>query len=275
MFLKLRKMKPAIKIAIAVFLILVLIVGGIFVFKKISNGGMIDPNKGQVQVNPNPPVERPPHKISYLFRDGILGKPETDVCEVLDITSDEIIYENILGKNMETTFKWKSGNLEAMYSTVEVTAGIPYDYAREHQVLLDEIIASCDYSPRSSGVIWGDGLDKKFSSTIWNEALNKGSLILYDEFELEEGSVVLITSNYKYDDAIERSRSENIFQTVIVSTKEYIDKFIDELPDITINSVAEQSNNTSTETTSTENTSNDNSTNSKPKNESGVQGVVQ
>ena len=150
-----RKMSPAVKIAIAIVLILILAVGGIFIFKKLGGGEVTNPTQGQTQVNPNPPVERPPHKISYLFREGILGKPETDVCEVLDITSDEIIYENILGKNMETTFKWKGGNLEAMYSTVEVTAGIPYDYAREHQVLLDEIIASCDYSPRSSGVIWG------------------------------------------------------------------------------------------------------------------------
>ena len=221
-----------VKKIIIIVLVIAVIVAGIFVAKKVIDNLPQKPVDTPIEQLPNMNIgERPERKISYLFRDNILGKNQEDLLEVLDMTADEIIYENIMGENVETTFKWNKSKLEAMYSTVEITDGMDYDYARKHQELLDEIIDSCDKSPVLSAVNWGDGLDRKFSSITWNAALKDGSLIIYDRFDLEDGSILLITCNNKYDEAITRSRSETIFQTCIVASKEYIDNFIEQLPE--------------------------------------------
>lgn len=216
------------KIIIGILFVLLIILIGLFVFFKFFANSDPEPQETLDPVeSAQTYVNVPEHKVSFLFRDGILGKDKADVCEVLDIEPDEIISENIFSTNMTTSYKWNGNKLQGIMSTVETTDGVDYDFARSHQVLVDSLIDSTGKIPTESKQQWEDGTDHKFSSATWNKALESGELKnIYDRFRTDDGDILIITCNKKLDEAIDRSRTEKIFQTIIVGDSSYIDSFL-------------------------------------------------
>lgn len=216
------------KVIVGILFVVLIILIGLFVFFKFFASTEPTPEETQGPVESQQVyVNVPERKVSFLFRDGILGMDKADVCEILDIEENEVISENIFSTNMTTTYKWNGNKLQGIMSTVETTDGVDYDFARNHQVLVDNLIDSTGKIPAESKQSWEDGTDHKFNSASWNKALESGELKnVYDRFRTEDGDILLITSNQKLDDGIDRSRTEKIFQTIIVGDSKYIDTFL-------------------------------------------------
>lgn len=213
---------------VPILLFIIVVVAAVFCVKTF----VIDVQEQEELIPSEAPIQdvlpTPQKKTSYLFRDDILGRNKDDVLGVLDIEDGDVVSENIMSRNVETTYKWQNTSLKAIYSTVEVEDAKGYNYPRNHQTAVDEAISSTGAMPTSS-VIWKDGIERVYDNKLWQKELEDGNLILMDKFDTDQGSILIVTSDKKLDDDIKRSRTEKVFTSVIIGDSSYIDGIISEV----------------------------------------------
>lgn len=208
------------KLILPILLCIVLVVAIVFGMKYFfldKKGVNIDKDTTQTET-----TNKPTQKDSALFRDNLLGKPKANVLELLDVTEGQIIEENILLTNVETSLVFKNDVLVGIMSTVVIPKETDFDYARNHQNLESSINESTGKDSTYTET-WKEGPAIDFSNSAWNKALKTGELTLKDKTVTHQGAILLQTSNVLLDKAISRPASEKIYQTIVVGTKEYVE----------------------------------------------------